>query len=1324
MKKIVQNMFIVVMIFLGVIIGKSITANAATYNEYPAQTNVSPWKAWSVKFNKDVSLSSAQNNIAVYDSSDNIVPTTISIGNRNNIAVIQPRNGYTLGSKYYMVIKSTISTLQSSKNLNSDVRMYFTIKTQLDPSDYNNGNSGGIPNVTGLIIVGRDRAYSVSYLLQHADIANDINGNTSKKIYYISDPNNTAYEAVKNLFGDLADTSSSTMGDLRTNKAIDDIVTYTDALGRNYQYVWNDNTLQYELQTPGVNVIVNSPSTTGSVSITVDSVNAISGGKFYKIDGTNIIRAIGNTAVFASIKPIQKIYILSSDQTQLGYAYVDISVQTTISNTFPVTIIETPHGNTGGNSNNNGSVVLDATGAYTYYLNTGDNNSIYKTDSTGEFDIKIGLDKAQYMNEQSGWIYYSNYSDNQKIYRIKTDGSRRERVCDDSAAYLVVSGDWIYYSNHSQQGRLYKIGVSAGASNKDEIQPDPSTYTMDAAGVHGLAINTINSSQIVPYDEVAYINVVGNWIYYVNNSDEHKIYKIDIAGNFRTKVNDEWSACPQVVNNDIYYCSKIGEIMKISTNGTSGAVDLGEQADDSNLDRSLSINVSGDWIYYSNKKDNRTLYKVKNDGSGERYKLTSFPIYYVEIAGDKIYIDSTSNIIYTLPITTTGGDTPIPVGRKNNDNQIVKVNDITKVVDYEDVDQPIAWLEDKYLPDKVTAVMKDNKQQELVVSWDTANKTFKGGIYYYKGIIIGYDKVVNLKLIIPSQMLNGTNDIKIINNPGIDHDVIKVCNDQSPTVNMDDLINKNLIEEKMKKGDIIRVYGDASKTYLLGTGTADSNSSVVISKLNLDLDSSGLGAIYLTIQRSGKYESDVTKVLQMDAPTMLPKDSSSTDTNINDNNAQDNDNIYLGVTGRDFTIYGWNEARWRSDSVNDAYDSKTDYNNMYIIPSTAVLDMSNNSVTPIGVKTSVGGSISPKMEISSTGISNGCTGINFETLGMKYLIPDTLTRDSLNRGLVGGIYSIYVSRHYTSTNSNVFVTADPNGSRPIVTGEVATINPATEQTTWEGVPSQPTITGPNKIYPGNSNNIMVTHGDSVTLKKPISSNEQIWFVPKDDTIAITKIRGWLAGNNQNTAVDNMENLYTAINGLTNGILRVDGSSVQNNFNIDNLDPGSGQIKCLSGGKSYYVFVLNDVGTSLQATQYITADFTIPTLNLNAASTTFNGVPEYSVTNTGTSNAPNLVSDSINITYGDASIDGTYSGSPGTIYIVPGNITNSIDLTTIKFGAIKSISVSLSGTLPAYNASQFNTSYYTIFAVDAAGNISSKVIYINNPFYNNQSGGNS
>lgn len=1294
MKAFIKSLGLAIVVITALFIFKPYSAYAAVqYNDYQEQYNVSPNKEWKIKFNGPVSWFSAQNSITVYDSSNNVVPVTVNTDAYNdNVVVITPDQGYALGKRYCMIIQSTIYSSDTYKHLKNSIRMYFNIKTKLDPSDYNNdpGNPTSVTGLTGLVIIGTDRAYSVSYLLQHSDLANDLNGNPAKNVYYIPDATNSYYENIQTMFGDNV-TSYNSMTDLYNPSSnqhkIGTNIVYTDAVGNNYEYVWNSTSNAYDLQTSGMNVSVTVPSTTGAASLTVNSVNAIPGAAYYKIDGTNVERKIGaGISNFVTMNSKVKITILSNNQMEMGYGYADIS-QPITNVIFPVTIEQAQGGNTSGNSNNNGSAVKGEDG-YTYFLNSGDNDSIYKEDASGQYAIQIGLDRAQYMNEQDGWLYYSNYSDGEKLYRIRTDGTRREKICEDAAAYIVVRGDWVYYTNNSQFGKLYKIGISAGASSKDELKPDPSTYTTDASGIHGIPLDVVSSSQNVPYDETAYINVADNWIYYVNNSDEHKIYKIDTDGNVRTKVNDEWSACPQVVGNQIYYCSKTGEIMKIDTSGKTTPVDMGAQVNESDTDRSFHINVSGDWIYYSNKNDNKNLYKVKVDGSGEKYKLADMSINYVITAGDKLYIVANKKV-YTLPIDTTGNDTPIPVNKRTPDNSVDKVDEQTKVVEYADVNQTIEWIEDKYLPDKVYAVMHDDTQQQLAVSWDTKNKTFNDGVYTYTGKLLGYDKTVTLKLIIPSQMLNGTDDVTIYNNPGV-NDVIKISKERIKGIDKSKLKNGALTEVPAKAGDVIRVYGDPSKTISLIPGkdkngkpkgvTVGSDGSATIS--GLDLDSNGK-AVYITIQRTGKYESDATKILQMDAP-VIKDDGNST--NKSDVDAKDNDVVCQGVDGRDFTIYAWTEAQWDSNAgtSSNKVDPSNGYNNLYLVPSITTLDVSNPKTTrPITVDSN-----GQNITVNQTGALQdyGADGLTLQ---------QSLGQDSLGNKLGTGYYAMYISRyydltqHYTVDDDATYVTPDPNWSRPLVTAYVVSQTAAMEQVTAEKIPDTRTITSLTRTKPGDSTIKMIKGDDIVTLSKPLAKGEEMWFVPS--TYA-SHIRGWTSekygfGSTDSTCLtEYLNDLNTE--GYTD-IVKVPVDSTDNRKNDFDLTSDSASPK-LDDGKQYTVFIMNNVGAAEIGN--VLPDLVAPQLDIT--------VP------TGTNG--------VNYIYNDATCNkitiNTYVDNnqlKGTLYVLDGtfNSPTLADVKTFNIGSTTVFNGSSTSTIVVSTLTRKGTYPVTIVAVDAAGNIS-------------------
>ncbi|MFO7636069.1 MAG: DUF5050 domain-containing protein, partial [Clostridia bacterium] len=130
-------------------------------------------------------------------------------------------------------------------------------------------------------------------------------------------------------------------------------------------------------------------------------------------------------------------------------------------------------------------------------------------------------------------------------------------------------------------------------------------------------------------DSPWFINVVGEWVFYVNGSDEHTVYRIKTDGTSREKLNEKavWSMI--VVDNWVYYTQQYspGKFKKMKVDGSETTV-IGD--DDPEL-----LAYANEWIYYFNNEDD-CLYKMKTDGSG-RMKLTEGEATYFTVEGDWLY---------------------------------------------------------------------------------------------------------------------------------------------------------------------------------------------------------------------------------------------------------------------------------------------------------------------------------------------------------------------------------------------------------------------------------------------------------------------------------------------------------------------------------------------------------------------------------------------------------------------------------------------------------------------------------------------------------------
>ncbi|GHU54251.1 hypothetical protein AGMMS49975_14380 [Clostridia bacterium] len=174
---------------------------------------------------------------------------------------------------------------------------------------------------------------------------------------------------------------------------------------------------------------------------------------------------------------------------------------------------------------------------------------------------------------------------------------------------VAVQGDWIYYSSpediHNYNMGLYKART-------------------DDSG-----------RQMLTDGNVAYINVVGDWIYYTKDL---LLYKIRTDGTEEQVITSADSGGypldsvfnVNVIGGWIYYLFNEptvldGHIYKIRTNGAEEQLLSGEN------DSVSSFSIDGDWIYYRCHADNGVgqttnyFYKMRTDGTEKQRLLDNVP---------------------------------------------------------------------------------------------------------------------------------------------------------------------------------------------------------------------------------------------------------------------------------------------------------------------------------------------------------------------------------------------------------------------------------------------------------------------------------------------------------------------------------------------------------------------------------------------------------------------------------------------------------------------------------------------------------------------------
>lgn len=1100
---------------------------AASSKQYETKYNVSLDKVWKIRFSREVDKSTLnQQNIKILDSEGKEMPIDLSLDADKHYVKIALKSGtyngvhysgkYEKDKKYSLIVKEGLMS-EPSKNKKSKNLAYETI---MDFNTIGDNEYPGLPIEDGLVVIG-DKAYSIEYLSKHSAIANEITSNGNYYIAYISKEYG---EKIKQVLG-----SNTTKGNQeRANKIL-----YYAPNGNQYEYEWNESFGEYKIVLPKAYVDVTPGVINGVVNLAVKQVQAVPGAKYFKLAHSNTIKPIGESISYSMTYPTEKLTILSADETPLATALVDVYLPKT--GYISLSSVNETLGNTAGNISNNGSAAMDLD-FYVYYVNSADKNSLYRKTLTGKMDTQISLDKAQYINVMGDWVYYSNYSDNGKIYKMKKDGTKKQKLCDDTATYITVSGGTIYYANQSDKGRLYKINTD-GTIDGGALNRDPS------GKVHGAPVMDDYGNYNKATDQANFINVVGDWIYYSNFSDGHKIYTVNKDGNIRRKVNDEWADGIQIVGAWAYYCSGSGAISKVRVDGTSSVVPL--RGTTRKVDKGYHLNIVDGWLYYSNAEDGGKLYRIKEDGSGEKKKLADLTTDYINIVGDTMYLISGGKT-YTLPLNTDGTIKPTLVTKDNNGNTVVDVKDLSITVAYEDANKTIGELESKYLPQKVAVFMKDDTVQQLPVDWNMKNRKYNGqGVYTYTGTVLGHGKQIKCTLTIPSEMLNATNIIEVYNNGPKNGSIMIKERSFGPSKQDQELKEKLKLAKRVEIGDIIKVYDNPNSEKPLGNVKVDANNANAPLVKGLDLDMYGR-SFWITITRKDKAESKPTEVRQLGGPVLS-------------GDVLDEDGEALGVDGRDISIKGWNNPTIRDDGfISDTTEITAQaIKSIYVIPGTGKLNMENQGVIPVGITN-----------------ANYWNGGNARDLLTNY---DLLTNDSLKNKLKEGNYSIYVVAGYDGKAEE-----DVNGfGSPIVIGKTASI-PKVMKAIEEKIPKAPSVT---KQY--------VKAGDEIKISG-VTSEDEIYLAPegaryiaKDITNKPYKSHDNLFFEEQNKSKDEREKEYE----------KSGKPSIEDGYQCKLIN---GRVPQGTRSGKYKIYLVNAIGSSSPASGEIIVDNEDPIIRVDSA----------------------------------------------------------------------------------------------------------------------------
>ncbi|WP_025025910.1 stalk domain-containing protein [Caldalkalibacillus mannanilyticus] len=249
------------------------------------------------------------------------------------------------------------------------------------------------------------------------------------------------------------------------------------------------------------------------------------------------------------------------------------------------------------------------------------------------------------------WVGYEyDYEKGGTLYRVDKIANTKEVIVNDMMTTFKVQGDWVYYmyidgyEGHTfamQVGQMYRVKIDG--TGREKLSGNDLITSFDISKNHifyGVAgsikqdgTQMINPGKMIKMnldgsnkttiseDSIKSIIIHGDTVYYINSTDNDRIYKMDSNGKNKKKLTDG------MVFYDTLWSIKDGWIIfyagDLEANYSSYMMKL-DGSGEFNLKGTANFNghafvvkITTEWIYYSaydNSSEVYVLYKIKTNG--------------------------------------------------------------------------------------------------------------------------------------------------------------------------------------------------------------------------------------------------------------------------------------------------------------------------------------------------------------------------------------------------------------------------------------------------------------------------------------------------------------------------------------------------------------------------------------------------------------------------------------------------------------------------------------------------------------------------------------
>ncbi|MDP4120685.1 MAG: DUF5050 domain-containing protein [Bacillota bacterium] len=272
-------------------------------------------------------------------------------------------------------------------------------------------------------------------------------------------------------------------------------------------------------------------------------------------------------------------------------------------------------------------------------------------------------DTVFFVNQNTSWIYFMPFSKSNRIFGMKITNLDAEKILGAQVSgRMSVVGEHIYYdllheykfASFNPSGQLYCYNLRTqktefiGPISDEYFIENNCIYYLDNSGkIMTADLDGKNAKQFAKDQNISNFYYDSGYFYYFDTEKRSKDnvaigawYRVDINGNNKEFVLKDpgHDYYKEFFCNNVFYHSK-GSIEEYGSSNPMYEYNLSTKTDKMiytplKNDYVKNMNISGGWMYYTDKND--WLYKMKLDGSCNKllYKAQVGSIY---IANNKIY---------------------------------------------------------------------------------------------------------------------------------------------------------------------------------------------------------------------------------------------------------------------------------------------------------------------------------------------------------------------------------------------------------------------------------------------------------------------------------------------------------------------------------------------------------------------------------------------------------------------------------------------------------------------------------------------------------------